>query len=85
MTTGFWSLSVLEHGAFVATGLLTYVLVTRIGRQRRHPSAALAWVMSIAAFPYLALPLFLVFGARKFDRAAVSRYGHALLPVRAAE
>lgn len=63
-----WSMTALEHAAFVAAGLLTYVLVTRIGRQRRHPSAALAWVVGISAFPYLALPLFLVFGTRKFAR-----------------
>ncbi len=37
-------LSPLEHAAFVAAGLLTYVVVTRVRRQRRHPYAALAWV-----------------------------------------
>jgi hypothetical protein len=30
-----FSLSTLEHGAVVATGLLIYVAVTRIGQQRR--------------------------------------------------
>lgn len=63
-----WSLSALEHSAFVAAGLLTYVLATRIGHQRRHPSAAIAWVIGIVAFPYIAIPLFLVFGSRKFVR-----------------
>ncbi len=62
------TLTPLEHLAFVAAGLLTYVVVTRIRRQRRAPYAALAWVMSIAAFPYLGLPLFLVFGTRKVVR-----------------
>ena len=62
------SLSALEHGAFVCAGLLVYVLVTRVGQQRRHPSAAIAWVLAIAAFPYLALPLFLAFGTRKVTR-----------------
>ena len=56
------ALTPLEHVAFVAAGLLTYLVVTRVRRQRRHPYAALAWVMGIAAFPYLGLPLFLVFG-----------------------
>ena len=63
-----FTLSPLDHGAFVALGLLVYVLVTRIGGQRRHPSAALAWVIAIATFPYVALPLFLLFGTRKFAR-----------------
>ncbi len=46
------ALTPLEHVAFMAAGLLTYLVVTRVRRQRRHPYAALAWVMGIAAFPY---------------------------------
>lgn len=53
------------HTAAVALGLLTYVLVTRAGRQRRHPSAAIGWVLAMVAFPYLAIPLFLMLGTRK--------------------
>ncbi len=64
-----FSLSPLEHGAFVFVGLLVYVMVTRIGKQHRHPSAAIAWVMSIALLPYLGIPLFLAFGTRKLLRA----------------
>ena len=56
------------HAAAVALGLLTYVLVSRAGRQRRHPSAAIGWVLGIFAFPYLAIPLFLMIGARKATR-----------------
>src|ERR1035437_1125441 len=63
-----FSLSALEHGAFVFAGLLLYVLVTRIGKQRRHPSAAIAWVLTIAVIRYLGIPLFLLFGTRKFAR-----------------
>ena len=62
-------LSALEHAAFVLGGLLVYVVVTRISKQRRHPSAAIAWTMTIAAVPYLGVPLFLLFGTRKFARA----------------
>ena len=63
-----FSLSTLEHGAFVATGLLIYVVVTRISQQRRYPSSAMAWVIGIAAMPYLGVPLFLIFGTRKVIR-----------------
>ena len=66
-------LTPLEHAAFVAAGLLAYVVVTRVRRQRRHPYAALAWVMGIAAFPYLGLPLFLMFGTRKVVRPATAQ------------
>lgn len=58
----------LGHGAFVFGGLLLYVLVTRIGHQRRHPSAAFAWVLTITVFPYIGIPLFLLFGRRKLAR-----------------
>lgn len=63
-----FSLSALEHGIFVLGGLLLYALVTRIGRQRRHPSTAIAWVLAITVVPYLSIPLFLLFGTRKFSR-----------------
>lgn len=61
-------LSPLEHATFVFVGLLVYVLVTRIGRQHRHPSAAIAWVLFIALVPYVGMPLFLMFGTRKLVR-----------------
>lgn len=61
-------LSSLGHTVFVAAGLLVYVLGTRMGQQRRHPSAAIAWVLGMLTFPYLTLPLFLFFGTRKFAR-----------------
>lgn len=63
-------LSGLGHTVFVAVGLLVYVMATRIGHQRRHPSAAVGWVLGIVAFPYLIVPLFLLFGTRKFARPA---------------
>lgn len=64
------ALAAASHGLFVLGGLLLYVITTRAGRQRRHPSAALAWVVTIALLPYLALPLFLLFGARKMAKPA---------------
>lgn len=66
--TGFALLSGLGHAMLVVAGLLVYVMFTRIDHQRRHPSAALAWVLGIVAFPYVALPLFLLVGSRKFAR-----------------
>ena len=63
-------MTILEHGAFAFCGLLVYVLVTRIGEHRRQPSAAMAWVVVIAMLPYLGLPLFLLFGTRKFARSS---------------
>jgi len=64
------ALAAAAHGAVVLGGLLLYVLTTRAGRQRRHPSAAFAWVLTILVLPYLALPLFLLFGTRKLAKPA---------------
>lgn len=68
--SAFVSLLALEHALLVAGGLLLYLLVTRSTRQHRHPAAAMAWVVAIASFPWLALPIFLLFGTRKFARPA---------------
>ncbi|HET9113091.1 MAG TPA: phospholipase D-like domain-containing protein, partial [Burkholderiales bacterium] len=62
------SLPPLIHVITVTAGLLIYVLATRIGKQQRRPSVALAWVVTITAFPYAGIPLFLLFGTRKFPR-----------------
>ena len=64
------AVATLAHGALVLTGLLLYVVTTRAGRQRRHPSAALAWVLMMTLLPYFAIPLFLLFGTRKLAKPA---------------
>jgi cardiolipin synthase len=48
--------------------LLTYVLTTRLEHERRPPSVAISWVFAMIALPYLALPLYLLFGRRKLAR-----------------
>ncbi|MGZ5277231.1 MAG: phospholipase D-like domain-containing protein [Caldimonas sp.] len=53
------------HGIVVAIGLIVYVAVARALPQRRDPSAAVAWVVALALLPYVAIPLYLMFGSRK--------------------
>ncbi|HEX4235483.1 MAG TPA: phospholipase D-like domain-containing protein [Caldimonas sp.] len=53
------------HGIVVAIGLIVYVGVARSLPQRRDPSAAIAWVVALALLPYVAIPLYLMFGSRK--------------------
>ncbi|OIQ86870.1 putative cardiolipin synthase YwiE [mine drainage metagenome] len=60
------------HGLAVAVGLLVYVVLSHVRHQRRHPSAAIGWVLSLLLLPYLALPLYLLFGTRKLTRAGRS-------------
>ncbi|HXZ93431.1 MAG TPA: phospholipase D-like domain-containing protein [Burkholderiales bacterium] len=53
------------HGFVVLLGLAIYVIGSRTLQQRRRPSAAIAWVIGLIVLPYLALPLYLLFGNRK--------------------
>lgn len=57
------------HTAVIVLALCTYAALSLARRQRRHPSAAIGWVLFLVLAPYVALPLFLVFGTRKSVRA----------------
>lgn len=74
-------LSGLGHTIVVVLGLLIYVLATRINHQRRHPSAALGWVLGMVMLPYVTLPLFLLFGVRKFARPGRRHHWQEAPPV----
>ena len=53
------------HGLVVMLGLAIYAIASHTLRQRRHPSAGIAWIISLVLLPYAALPLYLMFGSRK--------------------
>jgi cardiolipin synthase len=53
------------HSAVAVVGLLIYGVTSHARKQRRHPAAALTWVVSLAVLPYLALPMYLLLGGRK--------------------
>lgn len=61
------------HGLVTVVAVLVYVLSSRLMHQRRHPAAAVAWLLFILLLPYLALPVFLVFGSRKLARPALDK------------
>ena len=65
LLTSHW---VTLHSLVTMLGLAIYVIASHARRQRRHPSAAIAWVVSLALLPYLALPLYFLFGSRKVPR-----------------
>ncbi len=56
------------HTLVTAVALAIYFIASHALRQRRHPSAALAWCLSLALIPYIALPLYLLIGNRKLVR-----------------
>lgn len=72
MTSGLTIANVLPlHGLVTVVAILYYVISTHLTHQRRQPAAAIAWMLFIVLVPYLALPAFLVFGARKVQRPHV--------------
>ncbi len=79
----FWlplTSTALFHLSVIFGSLLLYAVSTHVNMQRRHPSAAIAWVITIVLLPYIALPLYLLLGNRKIarpprrHRAAVERH-----------
>jgi cardiolipin synthase len=63
-----WFPRITAHSLIVVLSLLTYVLTTRVERERRPPSIAIAWVLGLIALPYATLPMYLMFGRRKWLR-----------------
>lgn len=53
------------HGLFVMLGIAVYAFSSHNMHLHRHPSAAIAWVVSLILLPYVVLPLYLMFGRRK--------------------
>ena len=74
----------LIEGSLVLGVVLAIVFVSRAARQRRSPTATLAWVMAIVLIPFIGVPLYVVFGGRKIRRIAGRKQDLALaatLPV----
>jgi cardiolipin synthase len=57
------------HGLVICTGLAIYVIGSHTLHQRRHPAAAVAWIITLVLVPYVALPLYMMFGSRKLGVA----------------
>jgi cardiolipin synthase len=70
-----WLPTVSLHSLVIVASILIYVLTTRAQRARRPPSIAIAWVLGMIALPYLALPMYLMFGRRKLPRRTLRRSG----------
>jgi cardiolipin synthase A/B len=67
-----WIPRITAHSLIIVVSVLIYILTTRAERERRPPSIAIAWVLGLIALPYLVLPMYLVFGRRKFVRKALT-------------
>ena len=63
-----WFPRVTVHSLVILVSILIYILTTRVIGERRPPSIAIAWVLGMVAVPYVALPMYLMFGRRKLPR-----------------
>ena len=60
----------VSHFAWIGGFLLAVVLLAHIIRQRRSPTATIAWILFIVSAPYVGIPFYLLFGGRKVARMA---------------
>lgn len=70
---GWFNLHLLTELGF----LLALLLLSRIVRERRSPTSTLAWLMGMVFVPYIAVPLYLLFGGRKMRQRVATK---GLLP-----
>ncbi len=47
---------------------LAFILISRLMRERRRPSATVAWLLFMGWVPPIGVPLYLIFGGRKISR-----------------
>ena len=66
-----WFPRITLHSMVVLASVLLYVLTTRVERERRPPAIAIAWVLGMIALPYVALPMYILFGRRKMPRRKI--------------
>ena len=61
---------ILSHLALLLGIVLTVVVIATMLQQQRSSQSALAWLISILVFPYVAVPAYLVLGRRKLNLRA---------------
>ena len=62
------------HGLITVLAIGIFLISTHTFKQRRHPSASIAWFVSLVLLPYAALPLYLLVGNRKLLRPVLPQY-----------
>ncbi len=60
----------VSHALVVATVLASLALAFRLLNSRRTSQSTLAWLLALAFAPFVAIPLYLLLGSRKFPRRA---------------
>ena len=58
------------HALTVLTTLASIVITLRLLGSRRSAQSTIAWLLALVFAPFVAIPLYLAFGSRKFPRRA---------------
>lgn len=61
------------HLSSVVSSLLTLVFAAALLRERRPPGSAVVWLVLIVLVPFVGIPLYMIFGRRKFKHSHVQR------------
>ncbi len=69
-----------SHPLTVAGHLLGLVLALRVLVTRRSPQSLMAWVLGLLIMPWVAIPFFFLFGARKLPRKVRGKHAPLLSP-----
>jgi len=69
----FVSWFVAHHVLSITLGLLSVGFAVAVLGQRRPTGSAFAWLLVIFLIPYVGIPLYIVFGGRKFRRRAATK------------
>ncbi len=60
----------VSHALAVATVIASLAIAFRLLQSRRTSQSTLAWLLAVALLPFVAIPLYLLLGSRKFPRRA---------------
>jgi cardiolipin synthase len=60
----------VSHALAVVTLIASLVMVVRLLESRRTSQSTLAWLLAMIFLPFVAIPLYLLLGSRKFPRRA---------------
>lgn len=61
------------HVLLVGWFLLSFTVLMQVIRMRRSPAGTAAWLLLVLLVPYLGVPLYLLFGGRKFRRTVSNK------------
>ena len=61
---------VASHALTVLATIASLVMFFRVFQSPRTPQSTLAWLLAIVFMPFIAIPLYLLLGSRKFPRHA---------------